>query len=169
MYVCALCWCVYPRGNGGKQERGKGERVNGREGRGGEGERERRLGGKRDRQRNWGRQVNAGQQIENTSQPNTMEKVWNMWQQFVSCRTEVNHVQVESKTVLKISITNYETSNKMHNCYNTSILSPVAEPALLTLQKPQKHTKMSLWNSVLRLAPCVYSARPPQKHTKPVK
>ena len=29
----------------------------------------------------------------------------------------------------------------MHNCYNTSILSPVAEPALLTLQKPQNHKK----------------------------
>ena len=61
----------------------------------------------------------------------------------------------------------------MHNCYNnTSILSPVAEPALLTLQNKQKTTKnkkLSLWNSVLRQAPCVYLAQPPQKHTKPVK
>ena len=34
------------------------------------------------------------------------QKQWNMWQQFISCGTEV---QVESKTVLKISVTNYET------------------------------------------------------------
>ena len=108
VFVCTVLVCVHKGEWGEAREKREGEREESEWERG---ERGRGRGdwGKRDRQRNWGRQVNAGQQIENTSQPKTVEKVWNMWQQFVSCRTEVTYVQVESKTVLKISIINYET------------------------------------------------------------
>ena len=83
--------------------------------RGGKGESEWEKRGERERVRGggeWGGRERQTDKLGLTGKCRAANKIqakqkqWNMWQQFISCGTEV---QVESKTVLKISVTNYET------------------------------------------------------------